>query len=469
MSTFSVLLDLRLDTMPRPLVLLIYNLLLPIVLALGFPAFIIKGIRRGGLASNFRQRLGYFSPGLRAHLNGKKPIWIHAVSVGEIFLALKLIEALQTRDPDKVVVLSTTTTTGYAVALEKASNKLIVIHNPVDLPWIAAKVARLINPEAYVLIEAEVWPNLVGSLKKRGIPVILSNARLSPRSARRYVKFRAFVAPLFSQLDAVTIPFEADLGRWKAIGVAEEKIHLLGSVKFDSTSAAGALEAKEKELRQWLDETGFPSGARILLGGSTHNSEELLLAKTTRDLQTDFPDLATVIIPRHAERGAAIAGQLIDAGFDPILRAESTTLLDDGPDSVQSSTKEDRVSENRVWIANTTGELRAWYQLVELVVIGKSFGGEGGQNPVEPILAGKPVIVGPNMQNFSDVVADLLRVEGLVQAENAEVLPELVRELLLDSERRRAMASSGIEAMAQHEGSADRNAALVLAQIRTRK
>ena len=101
--------------MPRPLVLLIYNLILPIVLALGFPAFIIKGIRRGGLASNFRQRLGYFSPGLRAHLNGKKPIWIHAVSVGEIFLALKLIEALQTRDPDKVVVLSTTTTTGYAV------------------------------------------------------------------------------------------------------------------------------------------------------------------------------------------------------------------------------------------------------------------------------------------------------------------------------------------------------------------
>jgi 3-deoxy-D-manno-octulosonic-acid transferase len=283
------------------------------------------------------------------------------------------------------------------------------------------------------------------------------------------VKFRAFVAPLFSQLDAVTIPFEADLGRWKAIGVAEEKIHLLGSVKFDSTSAAGALEAKEKELRQWLDETGFPSGARILLGGSTHNSEELLLAKTTRDLQTDFPDLATVIIPRHAERGAAIAGQLIDAGFDPILRAESTTLLDDRPDSVQSSTKEGRVSENRVWIANTTGELRAWYQLVELVVIGKSFGGEGGQNPVEPILAGKPVIVGPNMQNFSDVVADLLRVEGLVQAENAEVLPELVRELLLDSERRKAMASSGIEAMAQHEGSADRNAALVLAQIRTRK
>ena len=468
MSAFSVLLDLRLDTMPRPLVLLIYNLLLPIVLVVGFPAFIIKGIRRGGLARNFRQRLGYFSPGLRAHLNGKKPIWIHAVSVGEIFLALKLIEALQTRDPDKVVVLSTTTTTGYAVALEKASDKLIVIHNPVDLPWIAAKVARLINPEAYVLIEAEVWPNLVGSLKKRGIPVILSNARLSPRSARRYLKFRAFVAPLFSQLDAVTIPFEADLGKWKAIGVAEEKIHLLGSVKFDSSSAAGALEAKEKELRQWLDETGFPSGARILLGGSTHDSEELLLAKTTRDLQTDFPDLATVIIPRHAERGAAIAGQLLDAGFDPILRADST-LLDDGPDPVQLSTKEGRISENRVWIANTTGELRAWYQLVDLVVIGKSFGGEGGQNPVEPILFGKPVIVGPKMQNFSDVVADLLRVKGLVQAENAEVLPELVRELLLDSEMGKAMTSRGIEAMAQHEGSADRNAALVLAQIQARK
>ena len=414
--------------MPRPLILLIYNLLLPVVLVVGFPAFILKGIRRGGLARNFRQRFGIYSSELRDLLSGKKPIWIHAVSVGEIFLALKLIEAIQARAPGKVIVLSTTTTTGYAVAAEKASDRLIVVHNPVDLPWIAAKVAHLIDPAVYVLIEAEVWPNLVGSLKRRGVPVILSNARLSPRSARRYVKFRSFVEPIFSQLDAITIPFEADRERWKAIGIADEKIRMLGSVKFDSTSAAGALEAKENELREWLSKTGFPENARILLGGSTHDTEELLLAETVRNLKSEFPDLQPVIIPRHAERGASIADQLREAGFTPILRADST-LLDDRPDPVQSSTQ-----EGRVWIANTTGELRAWFHHAEVVVIGKSFGGEGGQNPVEPILVGKPVIVGPNMQNFSDVVGDLLRVEGLVQVKNAEALPAKIQELLENPE-----------------------------------
>lgn len=441
--------------MPRPIVLLIYNLLLPIVLAVGFPSFILKGIRRGGLARNFRQRFGFFSPELRDQLAGKKPVWIHAVSVGEIFLALKLIEAIQARSPDRTIVLSTTTTTGYAVASEKATDRLHVIHNPVDLPWIASKVARLIDPCVYVLIEAEVWPNLVGSLKKRGVPVILSNARLSPRSARRYAKFRPLVEPVFTRLDAVTIPFQVDRERWNAIGIPDEKIHLLGSVKFDSTSAAGALEEKEKELRDWLSETGFPGNARILLGGSTHDSEELLLAETARELQEEFPNLQTVIIPRHAERGSAIAEQLREAGFNPILRVDPTGLSG-GSNPVESSTQ-----QGSVWIANTTGELRAWYQLADLVVIGKSFGGEGGQNPVEPILAGKPVIVGPHMQNFSDVVGDLLRVEGLVQAEGVAALSEHVRELLNNPDTGTAMATRGAEAMARHEGAADRNAEII--------
>jgi 3-deoxy-D-manno-octulosonic-acid transferase len=434
--------------MPRPLIYLLYNLLLPVVLVLGLPAFLIKGIRRGGLARNFRQRLGFFSGETLTAFHGKKPLWIHAVSVGEVFLALKLIEALRTVAPRRHIVLSTTTTTGYRVAAEKESETLTVIHNPVDLPWIAWSVLRKIDPCALVLVEAEVWPNLVGLAKRRGLPVLLANARLSPRSERRYGKVRGLIQPIFSLLDGVTVPFDEDVARWSALGIPVERIVVTGSVKFDNDGHAASAETLQKELANWLTETGMPATRRILLGGSTHDGEERLLAETTRTLQADFPDLRLVLVPRHAERGNEIASQLRDAGFDPVLRA--------GAERVGSLAQEG--SPVRVWIANTTGELRAWFHHAELVVIGKSFHGIGGQNPVEPILAGRPVVVGPHMENFAEVVGELRRIGGLRQLDGDEALTAALRDLLLDPTAGHAMATSGAGAMERHAGSAKRNA-----------
>lgn len=415
----------------------------------------IKGIRRGGLARNFRQRLGFFSSETRAAFEGKKPLWIHAVSVGEIFLALKLIEALRAAAPGRHIVLSTTTTTGYRVAAEKESETLTVIHNPVDLPWITWSVLRKIDPCALVLVEAEVWPNLVGLSKRRGVPVLLANARLSPRSERRYGKVRGLIQPIFSLLDGVTVPFDEDVARWSALGIPAERIVVTGSVKFDNAGHAASAETLQKELADWLTETGMPKARRILLGGSTHDGEELLLAETTRTLQAEFPDLRLVLVPRHAERGNEIAAQLRDAGFDPVLRA--------GADRV-SSTPQEGASE-RIWIANTTGELRAWFHHAELVVIGKSFHGIGGQNPVEPILAGRPVVVGPHMENFAEVVGELRRIGGLRQLDGEDALTAALRELLLDPASGHAMAASGAAAMARHAGSAERNARWILENL----
>jgi len=441
--------------MPRLLIFLLYNLLLPVVLVLGLPAFVIKGIRRGGLARNFRQRLGFFSRETLAAFHGKKPLWIHAVSVGEVFLALKLIEALRAAAPGRHIVLSTTTTTGYRVAAEKESETLTVIHNPVDLPWIAWSVLRKIDPCALILVEAEVWPNLVGLAKRRGLPVLLANARLSPRSERRYGKVSCLIQPIFSLLDGVTVPFEEDVARWSSLGISAERIVVTGSVKFDNAGHAASAETLQKELADWLTETGMSATRRILLGGSTHDGEELLLAETTRKLQTEFPELRLVLVPRHAERGNEIAAQLRDGGFDPVLRA--------GTDRVGSTTEEG--SSSRVWIANTTGELRAWFHHAELVVIGKSFHGIGGQNPVEPILAGLPVVVGPHMENFAEVVGELRRIGGLRQLDGENALTDALRDLLLDPAAGRAMAASGAAAMARHAGSAERNARWILENL----
>lgn len=447
--------------MPLPLVYLLYNLLFPVVLLLGLPSYIAKGLRRGGLARNFRQRLGFFAPEILAKFRGRKPLWIHAVSVGEVFIALKLVEALRETAPGRLIVLSTTTTTGYRVAAEKESDTLTVIHNPVDLPWVAWRVLRLVDPCALVLVEAEIWPNLVGLAKRRGLPVLLANARLSPRSERRYRKVRPLIASVFSLLDGVTVPFDEDVARWSALGVDAAKIRVTGSVKFDNAGPAAAAAAQRDELAAWLAATGMPPGHRLLLGGSTHDGEELLLARTARELKREFPDLELVLVPRHAERGSEIAAGLRDEGFDPCLR---TGNREEEPGRVGAPTEEDAVPR-RIWIANTTGELRSWFHLAEVVVIGKSFHGSGGQNPVEPILAGRPVVVGPHMENFAEVVAELRGLGGLRQVEGEGALLPALRELLRDPGSGRAMAARGATAMARHAGSATRNAEWVAARV----
>lgn len=434
--------------MPRALVYTIYNLLLPLTLLIGLPSFLIKGIRRGGLARNFRQRFGFFREETLKKFRGKNPVWIHAVSVGEVFIALKIIEEIREQSPGTSLVLSTTTTTGYRVAAEKEADDLTVIHNPVDLPFITSRVIRLISPSRLVLIEAEIWPNLVRQLKKKGIPILLSNARLSPRSEGRYKKVLPLIEPVFSLVDGVTVPFDADLDRWSGLGIEAGKISVLGSVKFDQPANA-AQEAQVAELRQWLESTGMPPDGRIILGGSTHPGEELLLYQTVEQLRSEFPKLALVVVPRHAERGAEIARQLALAGAEPILR------LGDNSHSSSDAPKP------KVWIANTTGELRSWYTLAEAVLVGKSFRAVGGQNPVEPVLAGKPVVVGEHMENFLDVIQDLLASEGLIQVPE-ESLVETFRKLLADPEAGKDMAKRGAEVMARHKGATERNVKFIL-------
>ncbi|MBP6784733.1 MAG: hypothetical protein KA152_13145, partial [Verrucomicrobiales bacterium] len=256
-----------------------------------------------------------------------------------------------------------------------------------------------------------------------------------------------------------TVPFEVDRNRWAGLGVPRERIEVTGSVKFDSTGHSATTEALRTELDQWLTGTGMPATRRLLLAGSTHDGEEQLIAKITAQLRVSIPDLFLVIVPRHAERGAGIASQLSAIGFDPVLRVaanrgESVT----GEGSVSPETP----SRNRVWIANTTGELRSWFQLAEVVIIGKSFCSEGGQNPVEPLLAGKPVVVGPHMENFADVITDLIAVSGICQVDGEATLAAALRDFFNDPAKALGMARRGAAAMSGHEGAAARNAVFIL-------
>ncbi len=446
--------DFEADAMPRFLVYLIYNSLLPGFLLLGLPAFIVKGVKRGGLTRNFRQRLGWFHEQTLHRFESGHPLWIHAVSVGEVLLALKIIKTLHETEPRIKILLSTTTTTAFDVADEHTHEFLTVIHNPVDIPFVNSRVIKLIKPEQLILIEAEIWPNLVRQLNNRGIPIKLVNARLSPRSQRRYQKALHFIRPVFSQIDQVTVPFEADVARWVSVGIDRDRIRVLGSVKFDNALAVSDND-KINELKEWLIQHGLPRNSRIMLGGSTHDGEELLLAETAQKLKADHPDLELVIIPRHAERGREIAKQLETAGFLPILRKTDETKVDSSS------------SKKKIWIANTTGELRSWYFLAEIVVVGKSFCGRGGQNPVEPILTGKPTIVGPNMENFVDIISNLVKDDAIVQIAGHESLFPTVNQLLSDPTRCEALIRNGATALERHQGATKRTVEMILEGLRS--
>jgi 3-deoxy-D-manno-octulosonic-acid transferase len=439
--------------MNRFFVFLIYNLLLPVVLIAGFPRFLIKGLQRGGLARNFRQRIGLYRPETRARLARPGNVWIHAVSVGEVLVALKIVEELLQQRPETGVVLSTTTTTGFALAEEKTAgdrDRITVIHNPVDLPWVTSAALRLIRPERLILVEAEVWPNLVRQARSRGIPVVLVNARLSDRSERRFRAFGAVTRPIFSLIDRVGVPFEGDIDRWAGLGIPRERIVVTGSVKFDEDLASRP-EEQIAALRGWLTDCGIDPGSRILLAGSTHAGEEALIGRAWLELRERFPDLAYVVVPRHAERAAAVAADLRTLGMRPVLKVP-----------LPGEPGETAAGAPAVGIANTTGELRAWFYLADVVVIGKSLLGHGGQNPVEPIVAGRPVIVGPNMENFRSIVTDLLAREGLVQIGGSAELAPVVAEWLAAPDRAAALARRGQEALERHRGATRRTVDWVL-------
>lgn len=431
-------------------VLTLYNLLLPFGLLVLLPASIVKMRRRGGYGSRFWQRFGRFDPETAARLRegSGRSWWLHAVSVGEVNVARKLIAELLRRDPSLPVILSVTTSTGYAVATNRAPDNLTVIYSPVDLPPVVSRVLRLVRPSRLVLVEAEVWPNLVARAKASGIPVALVNARLSPRSESRYRRFRALAAPVFGMLDQVLVQDAADAGRWEGIGARPAAIRVTGSVKFDPAGSPAACPDRLQSFRSLLASV-WPSlpGARFVLLASTHEGEEAALARVlippTRELT---PPVRLLIAPRHAERRHAVRAALEAAGFTAALRS--------APDSAPR--------DPDVLVIDSTGELREWQAIATAVVIGKSFLATGGQNPAEAIDAGIPVVTGPHMENFRPIMNHLVAADGIRQVPDVSALPEAVVRLLTDPAEAQAQVSRAAAALERHRGATGRTAALLL-------
>lgn len=420
----------------------IYNLGYPVVLFVALPWLIRRMIQRGKYRHKFGQRFAIYSRRVSVRFREGGRTWVHAVSVGEVLIAMKLIRRLRERDPDRRFVLSTTTSTGFALANEQRSNWLEPIYNPLDFFLFTRHALDLIRPAQIILVEAEVWPNLVCQARHRGIPIALVNARLSPRSEARFRAARFFTAPIFNQLDLICVQEPEDVARWESLGVHRHRIVHTGSIKFDDDTTPAR---PPRDFRPLLDDLGIPADAPVLLGASTHRGEEAILGRALLALRAQFPDLFFISVPRHAERAAEVRTDLEALG----LTVTNRTAL--------PSPNSDLPSPNCL-LVDATGELRDWYACATVVFIGKSLltTAKGGQNPAEPLVAGRPVVVGPHMRNFEILVHGLLLAGGILQVPDEAALAPAVARLLADPAARAEIVENGQRVIVSHRGATDR-------------
>ncbi|MBR5887519.1 MAG: hypothetical protein IKZ07_04850 [Akkermansia sp.] len=423
--------------MKRFIFLLIYNLLLPVFLILSIPGYLIKMKKRGGFGTGLRERFGLYKVPASSEPTGG--LYIHAVSVGEVFIALKFIrEWIKTHS--EPVVLATSTATGHQVVRDAALPGVRALYSPLDVPGLSGRCLRRFKPKAVVLIEAELWPNFAEACHRMHIPMLMLNARLSPRSEGRYRKVRGITGLLFSRLTALGAQNSNDKSRFGGIGVNEDIITVTGSIKFD---VLGDTPAEPRaEFRELL--TKIAGGKPVVLAASTHAGEEALIASAIQQVGA-FP----LIVPRHAERRADVVKDLVAAGFSPVLRTAGTLPTP--------------LPANLCYVADTTGELRDWTALANVAVIGKSYLARGGQNPVEAIAARVPVVFGPDMTNFADLVA-LLKAENSVWQCEQEQLADTLKEILTNSTEAADRCERAFNALSVHSGATERSVRLVETQ-----
>jgi 3-deoxy-D-manno-octulosonic-acid transferase len=427
------------------MLLFFYNLLLPFVLLISFPFYLRRMLKRGNYARNFGQRFGFYSRRLKARFERGRWTWVRAVSVGEVGMAMRLLQELKRQDPGLQAIISTTTSTGYALGLQlgKGQDWIETIYNPIDFFPIVNSCWRRIRPRETVLIDSDLWPSFLAISKASQTPVFLANARLSPRSEKRYRRFRKLALPLFwSNVTVLFAQDEVDAGRWTQAGVPPQRITITGSMKYDTEDVA--LDGSPRFI-EWMKERGVAPGRPVLLGGSLHAGEEELLLSCFKSLKNEFPDLFLILVPRHAERTPEIARLLEKEKVAFALRSDDRF-----------------VNGATALLVNSTGELKDWYRTATVVVVGKSFCGIGGQNPVEPLLANKPVIAGPHMENFQFLVDELRKEGGIIQLETAERLAPAVGDLLRNPARASSLVERAAKALAIHRGAIRRTASLIL-------
>jgi 3-deoxy-D-manno-octulosonic-acid transferase len=405
----------------------LYTAVTAVLFVLAAPLFLWKGRATGKYVHTFRERMARTdAPG-----SDVPSIWVHAVSVGEVIVARPLIERLAARFPDTPVFVSTTTITGQSVAQNTLPDVDGLFFAPFDWPRPVRRTLARLQPRLLVLVETEIWPNLIHEARRRGVRIAIVNGRISSRSFPRYRRVRRLLTRVLHEVDLFLMQGEAHAARVRDIGAPPDRVRTTGNLKFDSLSRTGA-----SDRLKYL----IPSGGPLWVAGSTTEGEEVLVLAAYVKLREEIPGLRLLLAPRHPERFGEAEEAAHQAGLSCVCRSTLLTPWN-GAD---------------VLLLDTLGELAQVYSLASVVFVGGSLVPRGGHNVLEAAIHGKAVVVGPHMENFQEIAELFIAGGGLVQVANGPALQEAVRELLVDEAHRLRVGEAARGLIDAHTGAVER-------------
>ena len=430
------------------MILFFYNLALFVALVAGAPWWLWRMATTHKYREGLFERLGRIRRRLvsTSAPAGERPlIWLHAVSVGEVLAVTRLVRTLESALPGYLIVVSTTTRTGQALARERfESNR--VFYCPLDLPWAVRAYLNALQPRMLILAETEFWPNLLHGCFSRGIPVVVVNARISNRSWPRYQRLRRLWRPLLSRLSRVLAQSQIDADRLLALGCLPDRVSVTGNLKFDVRAA------QESEATRLLK--SMAAGLRVVVAGSTLEGEESALADAWPRLLAADSELVLVLAPRHPERFSVVAALLERSGLTWCKRSDWYSE----PSAAARATRALRPGE--IVLLDTIGELASVYSLASVAFVGGSLVPAGGHNPLEPAQFAVPIVMGPHYANFVAIV-ESLRSHDAMRIAAKEDLASILIELLRDRVAAGAMGARAKEVFDRQAGATDRCVAAI--------
>jgi len=420
-------------------VYLLYN----IVLTAAFPIlvlfFLIQSVRSVKYTGTIKERFGFYGDALEAGESARR-VWVHAVSVGEAVGAAPLIKKLVDREGAGSVVVTTATKGGKEILGKTFGDKITIIYSPIDFFFVVSRTVKAINPKVLIIMETEMWPNLIAECARRGVPIILLNGRVSDRMWRAGRLVRSMYKWLFFKMSALGVQTEQDAERILGLGASSASVRVLGNMKFD-VSPCPADPVKADELRRIFK----PEAGPLFVAGSTHPGEEEQILDVFARLRKREGALRLVIAPRHIERADEVYGLVAGKGWDVVRRSKF------GPEG----------AEKPVVILDTIGELRFIYGIAALCFIGGSLVERGGHNVLEPAACGKAVFYGPYMMNFTASVAALEENGGGIGVKNADELAERAAGYLADAGLRKRCDDGAAKTIEKNAGATERALSII--------
>jgi 3-deoxy-D-manno-octulosonic-acid transferase len=423
----------------------LYSALLYILL----PFIVLRMLLRSRQAPAYRrrlaERLGFFEPLANAE---KGPVlWVHAVSVGETLAAAPLIEDLLRCYPQHKLVVTTTTPTGSERVQALFADRVFHVYAPWDLPGAVRRFVDRVRPELLLIMETELWPNMLYYSARAGCRVVLANARMSQRSATGYLRFPALTKDMLGAIDVVACQSSADGDRLLRLGLEPQRLEITGSIKFDLELDPGLRERALELADNW-----GTKNRHVLIAASTHPGEDEQILQAFAQLRQSVKDTLLILVPRHPERFDSVFQLCKEAGYRMCRRSDGVAPL----------------AATDIVIGDTMGELLLLLSLADVAIIGGSLVPTGGHNVLEASAWGVPVVTGPYMFNFTEIAELLTGAGAMIALERPAALAECLTDLFADLAKRTQMGTAGRQVVADNRGAKKRLLALIDQQIVTR-